>query len=322
MERREQRELNIMKLGEYDHSSSLGCYKVQSRKSNEGAKLLKVISKQSLELHRSVRELQDIIQNFSDDDFRVIPLIEEINFHEKKSVGLVYEYVEHDYYSGIESDLEIITRAVGKLHMIFNSNLKDLSKFSAIARENGKLINSQLFDLFKNFPYDIQIPKDIKDFITKNSISYTDYYDSKLSDSESCALVHGDLNLGNIIFEKGNSVPIILDFEDAAISWLPQNTDIATVIQRFFLVSNKETNLDKIAKSIMKLLNEYEKITNKKAFAELDELWGTLRFLSLRALGRLCISVIQGIPIQKTELNKFVRFHAEAENLHEAYSKL
>jgi len=320
MERREQRTLSIMKLGENDLSSSLGCYKVQPRKSNEGAKLLKVIPKQSLELHRNIRELQDIIQNSSDDDFRVIPLLEEIKFHEQQSVGLVYEYVEHDYFSGIESDLEIIIRAVGKLHMVFNSNLKDLSKFSAIARGNGKLINSQLFELFKNFPYDLQIPQDIKDFIIKNSISYTDYYDSKLSDPESCSLVHGDLNLGNIIFEKGNSVPIILDFEDAAISWLPQNTDIASIIQRFFLVGNKETNLDKTAKTIQKLLNEYEKATNKKAFAELDELWGTLRFLSLRALGRLCINVIQGIPIQKTELNKFVKFHAEAENLHVAYS--
>ena len=48
--------------------------------------------------------------------------------------------------------------------MIFNSNLKDLSKFRAIARQNGKLMNHQLFELFKNFPSDLQIPQEIRDF--------------------------------------------------------------------------------------------------------------------------------------------------------------
>lgn len=322
MEKRDQKALSILKLGENDLSNPHGCYKLQPKNSKEGSKLLKVIPKNALELHRSIRELQDILQNFGDDNFRIIPLLEEIKFLEQQSVGLVYEYVEHNYFSGIESELEKIIHAVGKLHMVFNSNLKDLSKFSVIARRNGKLMNHELFELFKNFPYDLQIPKDIRDFIVKNFISYTDYYESKLSDSKSCALVHGDLNLGNIIFEKGNSVPIILDFEDAAISWLPQNTDIAYIIQRFLLVRNKETNLDKTAKRIQKLLNEYEKATNKKAFAELDELWDTLRFLSLRALGRLCLNVMKGIPIKKTELNKFVKLHAEAEGLHDAYSQL
>ena len=132
--------------------------------------------------------------------------------------------------------------------------------------------------------------------------------------------MHGDLNLGNIIFEKGNAIPILLDFEDTPISWLPQNTDLASVIQRFFLVGNKQTNWDKITKLLFGFLAEYEKVANNSAFASLDELWDTLRFLSLRALGRLCINVIEGIPIQETELNKFVQLHAEAEKLQEAYS--
>ena len=320
MERKERRALSVMKLGENNLLDSFGCYKVQPRNQKQDTKLLKVIPNEFLGLHRNIRELQDILGNFSDNDFRIIPVLEEIRFHEQESIGLVYEYVEHDYFTGTEIGLEPIIRAVGKLHMIFNSNLKDLSKFRTIARQNGKLMNRQLFELFKNFPSSLQIPQDIRDFINKNSISYTDYYDSILSDSGSCSLVHGDLNLGNIIFEKGNAVPILLDFEDTPISWLPQNTDLASIIQRFFLVGNKETDLDKTAKDLYNFLTEYEKAANNTAFASLDELWDTLRFLSLRALGRLCINVIEGIPIQETELNKFVQLYAEAENLQEAYS--
>ena len=320
MEKQERRALSVMKLGESDLWDSLGCYKVQSRDQKQDARLLKVIPYDFLELHRNIREMQGILGKFSANDFRIIPVIEEIRFHEQESIGLVYEYVEHDYFTETESAIEPIIHAVGKLHMIFNSNLKDLSKFRAIARQNGKLMNHQLFELFKNFPSDLQIPQEIRDFIKKNSISYTDYYDSTLSDSDSCSLVHGDLNLGNIIFEKGNAIPILLDFEDTPISWLPQNTDLASVIQRFFLVGNKQTNWDKITKLLFGFLAEYEKVANNSAFASLDELWDTLRFLSLRALGRLCINVIEGIPIQETELNKFVQLHAEAEKLQEAYS--
>jgi thiamine kinase-like enzyme len=312
-------DLLINKFDKHCSNDTHGCYQILAANKIKVKKFVKIIPSELKDFYRDIDQLQGVLSKASENMFAISPMLEEVELHNEGVVGIVYEYIDHKYFEVGHTDINSIIEAIAKLHLVYSSSSANLTRFQSISRKNGELLNQKLVNLYQDFPNNIKIPKDIIKFIGNNSDSYINYYDKSLNDSENCSMVHGDLNFGNIIFDTNNpALPIILDFEDSLISWLPQNTDIATIIQRFLLAYNQKDF--KLRDRICNLLTKYEKITNNSAFASLDELWDTLRFLSLRALGRLCINVIEGIPIQETELNKFVQLHAEAGKLQEAYS--
>jgi Ser/Thr protein kinase RdoA (MazF antagonist) len=124
-------------------------------------------------------------------------------------------------------------------------------------------------------------------------------YTTDLPD-QSAQVLHGDLNLGNVLFRAGDQGPVLLDFEDAIHNYHSPIVDLAMVIERFILVFQEEDPQALAASAL--LLSSYREIANPLwPHSDLAEV---LRALSARALVLLHLD---DEPVDEQEREKFLR---------------
>jgi len=123
--------------------------------------------------------------------------------------------------------------------------------------------------------------------------------------------IHGDLNHGNVLFPTDGGEPIALDYEDAAISWLPPALDVAYALERFALVLAADDA--GAAAAARALLAAYAGETGAPIFSGRGALADILRMLALRSLTQLAMATSEGAAPAPGEWDKFHFLHGQAE---------
>ena len=143
--------------------------------------------------------------------------------------------------------------------------------------------------------------------------------------AEYAQVLHGDLNLGNVLFRPDDQGPVLLDFEDAVHNSHSVSVDLAMVIERFILVRQLD-DAQALAASAQ-LLSGYREIS--------DPVWpslglaGVLRALSIRALVLLnmdAASADRQAPNRqesnRREQDKFIRLFRQTDRRSKLLAKI
>lgn len=121
-------------------------------------------------------------------------------------------------------------------------------------------------------------------------------------------VIHGDLNIGNVLFALNIQQPILLDFEDANHNWHSPLVDLAMLLERFVLVrSSDEATLHKLSHALLQGYREQ----NSRSLTPAISPVALLQALSCRAL--LLLGNTQQCHSQQAETAKFIYLHALAE---------
>lgn len=123
---------------------------------------------------------------------------------------------------------------------------------------------------------------------------------------------HGDFNHGNLLFPSAGGQPVVLDYEDAAISWFPPALDVAFALERFALAGDGD---DEQARRLGEaLFGSYAAQSGRRElFPRQGALRQALRLLSSRALAQLRIAPPSGEGVVEAERRKFESLLEQAE---------
>lgn len=133
---------------------------------------------------------------------------------------------------------------------------------------------------------------------------------SLLEDAPGHQPLHGDLVYGNILFPLEGGAPVILDFEDTLISWLPIDMDIALVLERFVFVPEQNDEMALVLGHEM--LQAYGQSSGVTTGFLTHPLSDCLKLLSVRALTTLAEFEAWGEMVDISEWEKFFNLYQHA----------
>ena len=142
----------------------------------------------------------------------------------------IYDYIDYEFFTGSEKSLYLIGKELGKMHKLMHNH-----PLSEVVFTNGGKKNEILLQQLNNIKTKddfSSLPKGAVDLIKATN---DDEFQLLFKVGQ---MIHGDMNLGNILFEKNSHQPIFIDFEDSTTAWLSPMYDIAFIVQRFILLSN------------------------------------------------------------------------------------
>ncbi len=116
-------------------------------------------------------------------------------------------------------------------------------------------------------------------------------------------IIHGDVNVGNVLFDAKSGEPLFIDFETALMSWLAPRFDVAMAIERFALTAADPAAAVACARA---LLEAYTSAAGARPFASGAELARAMRWISLRNLCLLAELQSRGRAVAPSEWRKFL----------------
>lgn len=222
----------------------------------------------------------------------------------------VYDYLDGGFFLGYESSIFAIGNLLGKVH-------KNLQKYPSLDEVYSQGIkgNQILFEQFtkiKSGAINPDLPKNSIEILKKTSISEFNLlnYDAQM--------IHGDLNHGNIIYDKSNNEPFILDFENSTSTWLSPLYDLAYVVQRFILLRHYKEP-ERIA---AKLFDGYKLQNNEFILHDPDLLFEITKMISVRCILIISTKTYANRKLFIREINKFVYLYNFTIENQSFYSKL
>lgn len=225
----------------------------------------------------------------------------DIEFHGTAYQCSFFPLLQGEHYDGSIEKLEGLCNEMLQLHKVlrqFKFNKKVYTAAKATAKQNeimlGQLnesIKSNNFSMFHEF-----IP-----WLERNQEWLSEmlkHFNPYLCDHTNAQCIHGDLNVGNVIFNSQLGKVIICDFEESPDAYFPPAFDYAYIIQRFCMFScdNKAIFLERLAK-ITPLFGELP--ANLK-YVMRSVCWYNLSLILGRCYRRESIS-------SEDELNKFMQ---------------
>jgi hypothetical protein len=215
-----------------------------------------------------------------------------------------YDYIEHCFFSGSKYSIYLLGKELRKIHILMQK-YPDIKQISFKGKNKNDFLLRQLYNI-KTGLHPKFFPKIAIEIIKRTT------YDELSSITQHGQAVHGDMNLGNVIFQKNCSYPIFIDFEDATTAWLSPLYDLAFIIQRFILLNDVQ---EKIELSSC-LLSGYcfQNNPNLKNIIINGSLYSFLKMISIRSL--LSLSVLPDIKQGQYvgEVSKFVKLYKNMED--------
>lgn len=215
----------------------------------------------------------------------------------------VYPYLEGRYGEATVGDASILGVAIARLHKALQTCEVADEVRSASFERMRMLANRHMQILNQRGPMGPN-PGGLLDLLSRDEEPFEVPPDGQI--------VHGDLNLGNFLFDVQTGLPTFIDFETASVSWLSPRIDVAMALQRLCLVTSSD-DAQRAATS-KALLSAYGSITGKTPFGSISELVGTLRWISIRNLCLLAEMEDAGKCVQSSEWQKFIILAAAADN--------
>ena len=206
-----------------------------------------------------------------------------------------YRFVVGRFAEATTRDLDAIGRAIARLH----ASLAELPD-SALIRTESQARAAMLRNRANQIVVAAATPRlqCLRDLLQENH-GLLALLDGHAGNQP----IHGDLVYANVLFPDDGAEPLILDFEDTLISWLPPEFDLALAIERFaFLPAADEATAVLLGRA---LYRGYAKECGGNWNGPRTGLDECLRFLSLRAL--ITLAELEGTetPVATTEWDKF-----------------
>jgi len=236
----------------------------------------------------------------------VINLLKHISIDSELS-ALVFPYVDGRFSDGSLLDMKRLGFVIAKLHekLAGYFNEKEVS-VSCVAQLNElkKMLNACID---KSMTFSPDVPGNVIRLLGSVERSALD-----VLEVEQRQVVHGDLNYGNIIFDKVKGEPYILDFEKTLNSWFSPEVELSYVIERFVLCDANEKMAARRAEA---LLSAYRN-TGGRFDAKETNLVNILCALSIRSLLLLVERErrVEGRCVEYLEWMKFMKLYDQAKN--------
>ncbi len=300
---------------ESDIQEPYGYYKVIPK--NGTALFLKVTSTRAKNFLLKVEDLVTIIKQES--TVSVSPLLKHISITASNIEIFVFEHIPHRYAKNSLEDLKKLNNEISSLHLFYqNTRSARLGHHRMNAKKYGQTLDDNIRTIFNDMnPYS-NIPLDVKTFIKEHKHLYLNYSAEYLKKARSSLnktqMIHGDLNFGNALIScTTKEYAVLIDFEDSLFSWLPPQVDLAFFLERFLIL--KKINDNEKVEWAQTLLEQYASSTGQFPFCFVDELEKTLNFLSMRALGRLCLNAKDRMNSSEYEWQKFIDLYNRSSQL-------
>lgn len=281
-----------------NRNSIIGYYKTNTI-------FIKILSNKNIEVNLDAERITNWLDK---KHLSVNPLIE--NFPKKiKKLNLwifAYDFIDYKIFIPKKKQLYLIGQEIGKMHILMKRcPLKQFIRKKGF--QKNRLLLKQLEDIKSN-KIKLNFSKDAINLIKNTSLSEYKYL------SNNAQMIHGDLNLGNILINKKNNKIFIIDFEDSVTAWISPLYDLAFVIQRFILLQESRQKLA-LSKA---LIEGYKSQANTSNLVSSNNLNSMIKLISIRSLLILSnLSDKEQINF-KNEINKFVILY----NKMEEYSEL
>ena len=136
-------------------------------------------------------------------------------------------------------------------------------------------------------------------------------------------MIHGDLNIGNILFDS-NDDPVILDFEESLGAWYPVSIDILYLMERLIW---SRIGPDETARAMAQaFIDGYRMSSGAAMLMQAGQVQDTIEWLALRSFLIMIESAERGTVWPDSEWNKFQTLLGIAEDrksvLHDIETRL
>jgi hypothetical protein len=215
-----------------------------------------------------------------------------------------YKYIAGRFANSTASDLNLIGSNLAAMHTALARFPEGPEIRIASAARNAMLINRRNL-ICSGVHSPGPNPAQLREILETEDAIF-----SLLEDETGHQPVHGDLVYGNILFSSEGDSLVLLDFEDALISWLPVDMDIALALERFVLLP--EQNDEKALALGRGMLQAYRLGSGRKSGFLVHPLSDCLRLLSVRALTTIAEMEARGEAVDVAEWDKFFMLYRHA----------
>lgn len=280
---------------ETHHPNPYGFFRLQGRTLNDNDFdwFIKLVQPQKA--NRMV-EGQRIADQLICESFCIPPLLDGFPLTLSDDViALAFPFWEGRFTDYEVTDMKRLGRSIGQLHR----QLKSLPQAEYI-RESAEKRHDMLVIRWQEL---LQAPEKMARLLPEVQTCLKQHSPDWLAHlMEDAQPVHGDLNVGNVLFLLNNQIAF-LDFEDSLTAWFDPLKDLAFVIERFVLCVHEPIHLTQISHALLDAYMSENPITIRSDRRLIDLLQG-LAIRSLLILTELQLFGEQKIP--KSEWQKFV----------------
>lgn len=213
-----------------------------------------------------------------------------------------YQYIASRFAAATTSDMRNLGSSIATMHSALRQYpaAADIKQASA---SRTAMLHARRDAICSGLQSPGPMPQQLRELLKNETALF-----SLLDDAPGNQALHGDLVFGNILFPLDGGMPVILDFEDTLISYLPLALDLALALERFVLFPEPDDNKALLLGSEM--LKAYRQGPDYGFLS--CTLSDALRFLSVRALVTLAEMEAQGSTVALTEWEKFFDLHCHA----------
>ncbi len=271
---------------ETEHEFPFGFYRVQGRAFDW---LVKFITPLQAERHLQANDVNLFLQ---DKFLNVSCLLDGFPIFVSDEIAILAVDFK-DSKQAKPKDLSSLAIEIGKLHSALKTwHAKDEVKRQAQIREERLKKTWQKIrdESLKNLG---TIPDEVIAILKKHPLDFSVL-------THDAQVVHGDLNMGNILFQDDEQV-CFLDFEDTCTAWFSPLTELSFVIERFLLIDEKPSN--ELVEEGALFLKSYP---HSLYFSSNKLLVEILQTLAIRAMLLLVELVYTKQAVAQSEWQKFI----------------
>lgn len=157
-------------------------------------------------------------------------IFEKLNVDEKDYYAVLFPFIESKDYTYSAAFGCSLIEQLARLHNVLSlyHDSKRVQRYSGakyerLLRQGKKIVNSGIC----LGEHSLAIRSDIEGMISVFEL---------IKNASDKQVIHGDLNIHNVIFSDRDTY--FVDYEEAAISWLPPKFDVAKLYERFILTDD------------------------------------------------------------------------------------
>ena len=226
----------------------------------------------------------------------------------------VYDYINYDFASADPTQLRAIGQSLGMMHSLFKT-YPDWAQIKLNGLAKNRTLRHRLTTIQKE-RWECKALMAVTDILQQVNVADIDLLE------DGAQMVHGDMNNGNVLIDRTTKRPVVIDFEDAATSWLSPLYDVAFIIQRFIFTKTNLCNQNLLESFIQGYRQENRIQASKRS----DILYQIYKMISIRSMLVLSQISDEQQADYVDEYKKFVWLYNDAECkamlLNDAYESL
>lgn len=191
-------------------------------------------------------------------------------------------------------DFRRLGKTIGRMHMAL-AGWPGGRLVEARTAERHRMLQSRLDGILQGDP----VPGPMPDLVRSLAQKHPDCFRNADADAR---MIHGDLNIGNILFDADDN-PVILDFEESLGAWYPIRVDLVYLMERLIWT---RIGTDCIALAMARaFIDGYRDSSGAALLTQPGQARGTVEWLALRSFLIMIESAERDTVWPDTEWIKF-----------------